>query len=116
MKEEFPVGQPGDVVDFKNLLNSLVPIAIGIVSFFIKEKRKGTKEWKHNRKQFRIERVRKYQRIEELPMIYPGVHDTIVFNLQHLRYHQILISIRFSQILHKHPLLIRRHCLRHILQ
>jgi hypothetical protein len=40
MKEEFPVGQPGDVVDFKNLLNSLVPIAIGIVSFFIKEKRK----------------------------------------------------------------------------
>jgi hypothetical protein len=40
MKEEFPVGQPGDVVDFKNLLNSLVPIATGIVSFCIKAKRK----------------------------------------------------------------------------
>jgi hypothetical protein len=40
MKEEFPVGQPVDVVDFKNLLNSLVPIAIRIVSFFIKEKEK----------------------------------------------------------------------------
>jgi hypothetical protein len=41
MKKEFPVGQPEDVVDFKNLLTSLVPIAMGIVSFFIKEKRKG---------------------------------------------------------------------------
>jgi hypothetical protein len=36
MKEEFPVGQPGDVVDFKNFLNSLD----FFVSFFIKEKRK----------------------------------------------------------------------------
>ena len=116
MKEEFPVGQPGDVVDFKNLLNSLVPIAIGIVSFFIKEKRKGTKEWKHNRKQFRIERVRKYQRIEELPMIYPGVHDTIVFNLQHLRYHQILISIRFAQVFHEYTVFICCNRLRYIFE
>jgi hypothetical protein len=37
MKEEFPVGQPEDVVDFKNFLNSLD----FFVSFFIKEKRKG---------------------------------------------------------------------------
>jgi hypothetical protein len=39
MKEEFPVGQPEDVVDFKNLLNSLD----FFVSFFIKEKRKRSK-------------------------------------------------------------------------
>jgi hypothetical protein len=37
MKEEFPVGQPEDVVDFKNFLNSLDFFA----SFFIKEKRRG---------------------------------------------------------------------------
>jgi hypothetical protein len=41
MNEEFSVGQAVDVVDFDKLLNSLVPIAIRIVSFFIKQKRKG---------------------------------------------------------------------------
>jgi hypothetical protein len=39
MKEEFPVGQPEDVEDFKNFLNSLD----FFVSFFIKEKRKRSK-------------------------------------------------------------------------
>jgi hypothetical protein len=39
MKEEFPVGQPVDVEDFKNLLNSLDFFG----SFCIKAKRTGRK-------------------------------------------------------------------------
>jgi hypothetical protein len=53
MKEEFPVGQPGDVVDFKNLLNSLD----FFVSFSINEKRKRSKNsiphYRHQTKSLR---------------------------------------------------------------